>query len=371
MPKPVLVACLASLGVSFLFSAVLTPFVRRWSLQRGFVDRPQSAGHKQHKQAVPFGGGIAITIAILVPLAVPLVAAILLRDVPADRFAGLTSWWPAWPYYLGGIMTKTPPALAVIAGALVMHLVGIIDDHRPLSPMLKLAIQIAVALLLTAGFGIRAATALGSALSILLSTLWIVAITNAFNFMDNMDGLSAGVAAICAVLLAVSALLAGQLFVPCVLLLIAGATSGFLVYNFPPASIFMGDAGSLVVGYLLSVCTVLTTFYDPARQREPFGVIVPLLIFAVPLYDMGSVVIYRLRSGSSIFRSDRRHFSHRLVRLGMGSTAAVLTIHLATAATALPAILLPLLNWAGALVILAQCACVVAIIAILETRNGS
>ena len=117
--------------------------------------------------------------------------------------------------------------------------------------------------------------------------------------------------------------------------------------------------------------TVLITFYDPEQGRKPFGVLVPLLVFAVPAYDMASVIWRRYRAGRSIFASDRGHFSHRLVALGMRPTSAVLTIYLATAATALPAILLPQLSWPWAILIFGQCLCVVAIIAILESRNGS
>lgn len=369
MTRFILLASAISLGGSFLISVVLTPVVRRWAREREFVDRPITSAHKTHKTPIPFGGGIAITIGALLPIVLTLLTAVLLRRIDPERLGFLSQLAPQWPYLASGVISKTPMALAVIAGALIMHLVGVIDDHRPLSPMMKLAIQVSVGLMLTGGFGIRAGTALGPAGSVIVSTLWIVALTNAFNFIDNMDGLAAGVAAITAIVLAVSSLMAGQLFVPCALLMVAGAVLGFLVYNFPPASIFMGDAGSLVIGYMLSVCTVLTTFYDPRQERRPFGIIVPLLVFAVPLYDMGSVIVHRLRLGVSIFRSDRRHFSHRLVKLGMGRTAAVLTIYLATAATAMPAVLVPLLNWPGAALILAQCVCVVAIIAILETRD--
>jgi UDP-GlcNAc:undecaprenyl-phosphate/decaprenyl-phosphate GlcNAc-1-phosphate transferase len=371
IPLPVLAAGAASLLVSLAISVSLTPFIRRWAFQRDFVDRPLVAGHKLHKKPIAFGGGIGIMIAIFIPMAGVLLASVVLHHTPPERLGVLTEWAPQWPYWIGGAIEKAPSALAIIAGALIMHLVGIVDDHRPLSPAVKLAVQVTVALVLTAGFGIRAATVLPAPVSIALTTLWIVALTNAFNFMDNMDGLSAGVAALAAVVLAVSAFLVGQVFIPCLLLLIAGAMLGFLVYNFPPASIFMGDAGSLVVGYLLAVCTVLTTFYDPEQGRRPFGVLVPLLVFAVPLYDMASVIIHRLRSGSSIFRSDRRHFSHRLVNLGLSPTHAVLTIYLATAATALPAILLPVLSWPAAVLVVGQCICVVAIIAILESRGGT
>lgn len=358
-----------SLAVSFGISVVLTPLIRKWALERDFVDRPGAGAHKRHARPVSLGGGIAITVAILGPMALALIMASGLFRADAARFAFLAEIAPAWRDWAGGVVAKIPQALAIIAGALVMHLMGIIDDHRPLSPMAKLAGQVGVALALTAGFGIRSGEALGPALSVFLTTLWIVTIINAFNFMDNMDGLTAGVAAITGIILAVSAFGSGQVFVPCLTLMVAGAALGFLLYNFPPASIFMGDAGSLVIGYFLAVCAVLTTFYDPDRwQREP-GVLVPLVVFAIPLYDTVSVIVRRMRLGISPFRADRRHFSHRLMALGKSQRMAALTIFLATAATGLGAILLPLLAWPAALLIFVQCICVVAIIAILESRD--
>lgn len=359
----------ASLALSFVMCVTLTPIMRRWARRSGFVDRPSAGHHKSHEQATPFGGGIAITVAVVLPILAALLAAGILHHGGAERLGALTTWLPLLPAWLGGVADKTPEGLAIIAGALIMHLIGLVDDHRPLSSILKLAVQVAVALALTGWFGIRAAEALGPVAAVAVTTLWIVALTNAFNFMDNMDGLSAGVACLTAVVLAISSLLAGQVFVPCMLLMLAGALIGFLVYNFPPASIFMGDAGSLVIGYLLAVFTVLTTFYNPETGRTPFGVLVPVVVFAVPLYDMGSVIVHRLRQGVSVFRGDQRHFSHRLLRRGMSPTMAVVTIYLATLATGLPAILLPLHGWPVAILIFVQCVCVVTIIAILESSN--
>jgi len=371
MNLPVVAAGAAALALSFGISVVLTPLVRGWALRRGFVDHPSgTGGHKQHKKPTSLGGGIAITVAILLPIVVALLVATVARRMGSEQLSVLPGWMPIWTPWLGGIAQKMPQALAVIFGALVMHLLGIVDDHRPLSPLFKLVVQIGVALLLAAGFGIRSGEALGVLPAVVLTTLWMVVLINAFNFMDNMDGLSAGVAGLTAIILAIAGFTAGQVFVPCVLLMIAGAALGFLFYNAPPASIFMGDAGSLVMGYMLAVCSILTTFYDPEQLRRPSGVLVPLVVFSIPLYDMASVIIQRYRLGLSIFRSDRRHFSHRLLKLGKGPRVAILTIYLATLATALPAILLPLLNWAGALLIFGQCLCVLAIIAILEFRDA-
>jgi len=363
--------CTGSLLVSLAISLVLTPLVRGWARRRAFVDHPHGAdGHKTHQVPTPFGGGIAIMLAILVPMAAALVVAALWVYRTPEYIAWLDALKPLADVWAGGVMTKLPQALAVMAGALAMHLLGLVDDRRPLSAGTKLLVQGIVALVLTGLFGIRAGEALGPLPAVILTSLWIVGLTNAFNFLDNMDGLAGGVAVLTGTMLAISSLLVGQVFVPCLLLLVVGAVLGFLWYNLPPATIFMGDAGSLVVGYFLAVGTVLSTYYDPELQLTPFGVLVPPVVFAVPLYDMISVIINRYRRGVSIFASDRHHFSHRLVRLGMSRRLAVLTICLATAATALPAMLLPYVNWAGAGIIMTQCACVVTLIAILESRDG-
>jgi UDP-GlcNAc:undecaprenyl-phosphate GlcNAc-1-phosphate transferase len=344
--------CAVSLAAAFL--------IRAWARRRGFVDRP--SGHKQHAAPVALGGGIALMISICGPILICTVLAWVLHQTTA-----VTDWLPGIVQtHLGGIASKLPHVLAIVGGAIVLHVVGLIDDRKALGPWPKLVAQVAVALFIAWPMGIRAVEALPTPLSIIVTVLWIVVITNAFNFLDNMDGLSAGVAAIAAAIFAVAAMNAGQVFVPILAWVLVGGLLGFLVLNFSPATIFMGDAGSLVVGYLMGVLTVLTTFYDPARNLTPLGVIVPVVVLAVPLYDVISVVIHRIRVGESPFRGDWRHFSHRLVKRGMTQRGAVLTIYLATAATGLPAIVLARVDWLSAAMLLAQCLCVVIMIAILE-----
>jgi len=354
---------LIAAGGTFLLSALCTFVVRAWARRRGFVDRP--GGHKQHASPVALGGGIAITAAILVPIVGGTLVAWLLY-----RGGSVPSWLPAVVHpHLPGIASKLPVVLVIAGGIVVLHVIGLIDDVRPLGWTPKLIAQTLVALAVAGPANIRAIEALPAPLSVILTVLWIVLITNAFNFLDNMDGLSAGVAAIACAVFAVASAAAGQVFVPVMAWVGVGAFLGFLVFNFSPATIFMGDAGSLVIGFFLSVLTILTTYYDAAKDPTPLGVIVPLVVLAVPLYDVTSVVIYRIRAGQSPFRGDRRHFSHRLVSRGMSVRGAVLTIYLATAATGLPAIILPGLDWAGAGLVLLQCLCVVTMIALLESST--
>lgn len=342
-----------------LLCAVLTGCVRAWSRRVGFVDRP--GGHKQHDRILALGGGVAITTSVVATTGLGI---LLARAWQGQELPG---WIPAvLSVHLEGIVSKSLPLLGILGCAVFLSLLGLWDDRCPLGPWSKLLAQFAVAAFTAGVLDIRVLELLPGPLPVLVTILWILTITNAFNFLDNMDGLSAGVAVIAAGVFAVAALRGGQVFVPALAWVIVGALLGFLIFNFPPATIIMGDAGSLPVGYLMSVLTMLTTFYDPDHGLTPWGLLTPFVVLAVPLYDVGSVVTIRLRSGDSPFRGDNRHFSHRLLNKGLTRRGAVLTIYLATAAAALPAIHLPRLDWSGAALTVAQCLCVVTMIAILE-----
>ena len=358
---------IVSLAVSLALSLTGTALVRSWALRRGFVDMP--GRHKAHAKPIALGGGIAIFWSVVLPIAAGLIAAWVfhLRGAPApvvsltERFVGTGRFAPL----LGGLIAKTPTALAIMGGAFMLHILGLIDDRRPLGPGVKLAVEALVAALVVA-FGLRIAEFLGPALSLAVTVLWLVVVTNAMNFLDNMDGLAAGVTVIACGVLAAASAANGQIFVPVLCGFVLGAVAGFLPYNFPPASVFMGDAGSLPIGYLLAVLAVLTTYYDPALHLQPFGFFLPVVVLAVPLYDVATVMWHRLRARAPLLVGDRRHFSHRLTARGLSPRAAVLTIYLATAATALPATFLPRATWPTATVIFAQCICILLIVAVLE-----
>lgn len=357
-----LVATIAFLSATAL-GVVATLVVRGWARRVEFVDRP--GGRKQHGNPTPLGGGIAILVAVFLPVVVGAAVLWLLQGSPRPN------WVPAFAFkHAEGVAAKLPLLLGLMGGAGVLLVMGLIDDRRALGAGVKFAVQFTVALLTVWLMGVRAAEALSAPLSIALTVLWIVLITNAFNFLDNMDGLSAGVAMIAALVFALTSMRAGQVFVPLLALTLAGALAGFLWFNFVPASIFMGDAGSNVIGYLLAVLTVLTTFYNPDEGTRPLGLMVPIVVLAVPLYDVISVVSHRIRAGQSPLQGDRRHFSHRLVKKGLSPRGAVLTIYLATAATGLPAIALPHVDWLNAALLMLQCVCVVVMVAVLEHLPG-
>jgi UDP-GlcNAc:undecaprenyl-phosphate GlcNAc-1-phosphate transferase len=197
-----------------------------------------------------------------------------------------------------------------------------------------------------------------------LTVVWVVGLTNAFNFLDNMDGLAAGVGLIASVLFIGAQIAVESLFVPAVLLVLVGALGGFLVHNHYPAKLFMGDAGSNFIGFLLGALTVAGTY--TRENYSPYSVLTPLLVMAVPLYDSVSVITIRIREGRSPFLGDRRHFSHRLVEHGLTPPQAVWTIDLVTLAVGLGAWLLHRLDGVGACVVVAQTVCLLGVVAVLE-----
>ena len=358
VPAALTIALLA-LGITYLAVPLTTRLARRF----GMMDEP--GRHKVHARATPLLGGCAIFAGVLLPSLLGL----SLATVWAAE--GAPSWLPgAVAVHLGGAAERAPQAIGILACAMLLHVVGVVDDRKQLGPWLKLVAQFVACSAAVIFFDVRVLTAAGTAVSIIASIVWLMTITNAFNFLDNMDGLSAGVAAICAAALLGASASMGQLFVSAWLCVMLGALAGFLPYNFPPAKVFMGDAGSLVIGFLLGAASCLTTYVRPGQTYYLFGVFVPLVLMAVPLYDMVSVVTLRLRDRKSPMVGDRRHFSHRLVRRGMNQRTAVLTIYLCTAGTAIAASLLPHVDGAGAVLVFAQTVSILLIVALLESADA-
>jgi len=350
------------MAVAFGISALATALSQNVAYRLGMLDMP--GRHKGHAQPIPLLGGSAIFAAILGPS----LLALSLASVWASE--GPPAWLPdPIVVHIPGVADKAMMALGILTGALLLHVVGLIDDRKNLGPWLKLIAQFVVSSFVVVFCGVRILTAAGAWISIAASVLWLVVITNAFNFLDNMDGLAAGVAVICGAALLAAAAGIGQLFVSAWLCLLLGALLGFLPYNFPPARIYMGDAGSLVVGFFLGVVSSLTTYVQPGQTYYLYGIFVPFVLMAIPLYDMISVVTLRIAQRRSPLVGDRWHFSHRLVRRGMGVRTAVLTVYLCTAATAIAATLLPRVDDAGAVLIFVQTIAILMILAQLEFGN--
>ncbi|MDB5301006.1 MAG: putative undecaprenyl-phosphate N-acetylglucosaminyl 1-phosphate transferase [Phycisphaerales bacterium] len=339
-------AILALATLSFAISWAGTLAMKRIAPKIGFVDKP--GGRKIHANPKPLGGGVAIFLGF----ALPVLAGLLIvhfRPAPSVALSSSPGHVSPIPAYWSGIRDRTPVALEMIAAALLMHVLGLFDDRKALGPYFKLFVQLSIITgLVLLNPEIRALTFLNrpgwyGLPSIVVTVLWIGAITNAFNFLDNMDGLSAGVAAVCTAAFMVAALSIQQWFVAASLALLLGSLLGFLCFNFAPASIFMGDSGSLLIGLLLGSLTVRTTYLQPGEKLGAgwYSILAPVIVLAVPLYDLVVVSTIRLLRGKSPFVGDTNHFSHRLVARGMSRRTAVLCLYLISAATAIAAIILP------------------------------
>ena len=343
---------------SFLLSSILTGVVKVFARRAGFVSHP--AKGRFAERSVPLGGGIAIFTTLMLFI-VP--ATIVMKFLPGqlNSLAETANIDPA------DFLAKVNQLIVILFSALVLLVLGLWDDKKHLGPFFKLAVQFAVAITAALLADVRVEFFIeNKIITSVLSAFWIVLIINAFNFLDNMDGLSAGIAAIASCILFAAAAVSGQVFVGGLALVLIGTLLGFLVFNFPPAKIFMGDAGSLVVGFFVAILTLRTTYYREAESGRWYAVLMPLLVMAVPLYDFISVTLLRISQGKSPFVGDTQHFSHRLKKRGLSDTQTVLTLYLATLCTGLGAIFLNQVNPGGAILIFTQTFMILAIIAILE-----
>jgi UDP-GlcNAc:undecaprenyl-phosphate GlcNAc-1-phosphate transferase len=344
-----------------VLSVVLTALVKKLATRAGFVAHPTE--DRYHQTVIPLGGGIAI-FATLMLFILAGAAAIKLLLIPG-RLVWLTERANIDP---ADFLAKVNQLVIILLSVLALFTLGLWDDKKHLGPFFKLIVQFAVAIIAVVFADIRVEFFIeNKIITSAFSAAWIVLIINAFNFLDNMDGASAGIAVIASCILFTAAALSGQVFVGGLALVFIGTLSGFLVFNFPPAKIFMGDAGSLVVGFFVALLTLRTTYYHEAQSGQWYPVLMPLVVMAVPLYDFISVTLLRISQGKSPFVGDTQHFSHRLKRHGLTDTQTILTLYLATLCTGLGATFLYQVNLAGAILIFIQTILVLSIIAVFET----
>jgi UDP-GlcNAc:undecaprenyl-phosphate GlcNAc-1-phosphate transferase len=277
---------------SLLFAVTATPLARRAAFSLGILDQPNA--RKVHSSPVPLLGGVAIYVAFL--------AALLLFS---DAF------------YVNQM-------IGILLGASWVSFLGIWDDWRTLRPAIKLGGQfLAIAVLILTGVQVEFLR--NPVLNVLVTAAWVVGITNAVNFLDNMDGLSGGVAAIASIWFLLLGILNGQFLVAPFAAALLGASLGFLVYNFNPARIFMGDAGSLFLGFMLAAVGLKLRF---PGNSDSITWMIPILVLGVPILDMTLVTISRLRRGVNPWTTaGKDHLSHRLVQLGLTHKGAVLVIY--------------------------------------------
>ncbi len=363
---PFALMAVALVAGSFVLSTLLTAIVRFISMEVGFVAYPRRGRFSD--KVVPMGGGISIFWTI---------ALILLGASFTVKFLLPNGYLPNWIerellVHMRGFVDRLPEITFVIILVSLLHVMGLWDDLRHLGPWFRLFCQMVIAVLAVTMADIRVEFFIeDQVITTLASAVWIVMIINAFNFLDNMDGVSAGIALIVAIVLFYAASISGQLFIGAMALVFIGTMMGYLIFNFPPARIFMGDSGSLVVGFFVALLSIKTTYFQESVGKGIYAVFMPLIVLAVPLYDFGSVILIRLYQGKSPFVGDTQHFSHRLKRMGLSDIQVALTLYLATATTSLSAIFLYQVDFVGAVLITTQTMMILILIATLEMSQRS
>ena len=295
---------LALFATALIFVGVLTPLVRKVALKIEILDAPTEA-HKTHKEAIPYLGGVAIIIGTCLTTYLAIV--------------------------VSGQSRALSPVSAVLIPAVLMGVIGLIDDVKKLSPWPRFIAQNLFGLVIA--FILIATSTLGSPtgntqIDLLITIFWIVGITNSINFFDNVDGGASGTVAISSLFLFFLALQGGQYSIAALSLVLTGATTGFLLWNKPPARIYMGDAGALFLGILIAT---LTLRFDPNPINLSASFALPILLLAVPILDTTVAVISRLRRRISPFQGGQDHLSHRLMRAGLSKRHAVLSLWLISA----------------------------------------
>lgn len=324
------------MAVSALIIAISgTPFVRYIALQLGILDQP--AARKIHQAPVPLMGGMAIYIAFMAAL------------------------------FFFGTQHYVNEVVGIFIGATFVSLVGALDDRWGLGSYVKLAGQVTAAgILVISGVQVRLFT---TVLDIVLTLIWVVGITNAFNLLDNMDGLSSGLAMIAAAFVTLLAAMSGQYLVGVLAAALCGACAGFLVYNWNPAYIFMGDTGSLFIGFLLAAVGIKLRFPMNSAEITWF---IPVLILGLPIFDTTLVFISRLRRGKNpLTTAGQDHISHRLARLTGSRREAVLMCYLIAGGVGLTSVFLTQATLQEAFAVM-FCALLIAAYAFwkLEIQNG-
>ncbi|RAP34193.1 undecaprenyl-phosphate alpha-N-acetylglucosaminyl 1-phosphate transferase [Candidatus Marinamargulisbacteria bacterium SCGC AG-439-L15] len=288
---------LPPLIVSFLLSFLLTPYCKRLAVSLKILDVPSE--RKVHRTPIPLLGGVALYIGFVLTA---------ISHLPMDQ-----------------------TLLTILGGGTLIFILGLVDDVWGVSAIYKLIAQVFIASL-TCYFGIviqfvtnpvqEGFIYLGWGASF-LTILWIVGVTNIFNLIDGLDGLSAGVSAISAFFLAFFAMQTGQVMAAILAVILLGLCLGFLRYNFAPAKIFMGDSGAMLLGYLLSIISILGFL----KSTIVISLGVPLLIFALPMSDMIFAIIRRLKNKRSIYLPDKEHVHHKLLEKGLSPKQVALRLY--------------------------------------------
>ena len=346
---------LVAAGATAILTAGLLLAGKRYNI----VDRVGGEAHKQHTADVPHLGGSAIFAGCVGTLIGGMVLASLIQPILNNDVA----------VYISEVSAVLSEFAMLICGAAAVLALGIVDDLYSIRAVYKLGGQLLIAGIVSA-FAVQITLFIDNSLfSWLLTTAWFVAVINAVNFFDNMDGQAAGTAFVGSLVFLITAVYRQQYFVGALAAAVCGASLGFLLFNWPPAKIFMGDAGSHFLGYMLAVLGVKTTFFQAGESITPVPVLIPLLALALPLFDLAAVVIIRLLKGQPVYVGDRSHISHRFSRMGLTDKQTAVVIHLLSFAIGSGALTLLWLPFTGAALILLQTAAILAVVSILHILN--
>jgi UDP-GlcNAc:undecaprenyl-phosphate/decaprenyl-phosphate GlcNAc-1-phosphate transferase len=302
----------AAFAGAFFTTLFALPLWRKWCLRTNLVDDP---GHRKiHSSPIPLAGGFAVLTGILLPL----VAGVVLLKVGIVKIssAGLI---------VHGIDRRAVELAVLALGAVAITILGWLDDKHELKALPKFIGQLLIAIAVAAASKRITLFVPSEVFSYAITILWLLTVINAFNFMDNMNGLCAGLGAIGASIFAFIAATNGEYLVAITGFLMCGALVGFLPWNFPKARAFLGDAGSHLVGYLLAVMAILPHFYTKQNPR-PLAVLAPLFVLAIPLLDLAQVSLFRTLKKKPFWIGDTNHLSHRLVRAGLSRSHAALLL---------------------------------------------
>jgi UDP-GlcNAc:undecaprenyl-phosphate GlcNAc-1-phosphate transferase len=347
---------LALAGFAFAVSVLLCAQAKKWGPTFGLVDFP--GGPLKHRVPVSLAGGPAIWLCT--------VAVIVLGGLNVTYGQSLLP--TAIVRHVNGLWYRSGELAVILGVSSLVMLVGLVDDLFNVGWRFRVGAQIVLASIvaLTATrvtlFWPLSHPLVGG----LLTVVWIVLLTNAFNFLDNMDGLAAGVGLIACLMFAAAQARVGSLFAPAVLLVLAGVLGGFLLFNWYPARLFMGSAGSDFLGFLLGSLTIAGTYYRYEAGESPYNVLSPLLVMAVPLYEAASVFLLWRNERHDLFTWNPHHFSYRLVESGLTPPQAVRAILLVSLGAGLGAVMLRHIDGLGALLVVGQTACLIGVVAILE-----
>ncbi|MCH2175122.1 MAG: undecaprenyl/decaprenyl-phosphate alpha-N-acetylglucosaminyl 1-phosphate transferase [Lentisphaeria bacterium] len=353
-----IVGYLLVLVAASIVSYMFTHIFKKLSFTFNFLDVPMREGHKLHTKATPLLGGAAMLSAWLTLIGVGLALVMSKSSFLPSEIKNS----------INGIKTTLPLIGVIAAGAVAIGVMGLFDDKKPMGWKFKMSLQAIICGLVVLYPKLQVFHVLNNTyISWFLTLFWFLFIINAFNFFDNMDGLAAGVAMIASGIFASIAILNEQFFVATLGLVTAGVAFGYYIHNSFPASIFMGDAGSHFLGYLLATQAVLTQYLNDSTETYA-PVLIPLVVLAMPIFDTFAVVIIRLRKGLSPFKGDHNHVSHRFLRMGVSKKTAVALVHCITLILGLSAINLLFADLTGVIVTFIQIFFLLLVVTILHMK---